>query len=165
MGVPKEEIDAFYKAPFLTTTSRTIVVTLLEEMKGVEGLPVVVPLASKLEGAEEAVFFVASCVLLKKYHEEHGPLKKLLAGPVMPRGAKGDGTLVLAFALDYLVWTKDIAAAATRIDSAVKGDSSAGKVEFWVTGSLSSRAKDEIAALGWAVHEKAAEKLGVQPPR
>ena len=165
MGVPEEEIDAFYKAPFLTTTSRTTIVTLLDKMKGVEGLPVVVRLSSKLQGDEEAGFFVASCVLLLKYHETQGPLKKILAGSVMPWGTTGDGTLVLAFALDYLVWTKDIAAAATRIDGGVRSDTSAGKVELWVGGVLSSRAKDEIAALGWAVHEKAAEKLGVQPPR
>ena len=165
MGVPKEEIDAFYRAPHLTTTSRTALVALLEKLKGVEGLPVMVRLASKLEGAEEAGFFVASCVLLEKYHEAHGPLKKILAGPVMPRGAKVDGTLVLAFALDYLVWTKDIAAAATKIDGTAKSDASLEKVEIWVAGSLSSRSKDEIAALGWAIHEKAAEKLGIQPPR
>lgn len=165
MGVPEKEIDAFYNAPYLTTTSRTAIVTLLDKMKGVEGLSVVVPLASKLEGDEEAGFFVASCVFLKKYHEKHGPLKKLLAGPVMPRGAKGDGTLVLAFALDYLAWTKDIAAAATKIDGAVKDNASLGKVELWVAGAFSSRSKDEIAALGWAVHENAAEKLGAKLPK
>jgi hypothetical protein len=165
MGVTKEKIDAFYKAPHLTTTSRAAIVTLLEKMQGVEGLPVVVRLSLKLQGEEEAGFFVASCVLLGKYHETQGPLKEILAGPVMPRGAKSDGTLVLAFALDYLVWTKDIAAAATKIDGNLKGDASLERIEFWVAGYLSSRSKDEIAALGWAVHEKAAEELGVQLPR
>ena len=83
----------------------------------------------------------------------------------MPWGAKGDGTLVLAFALDYLVWTKDIAAAAGKIAGTVKSDTSLERAELWVAGALSPRTKDEVAALGWAAHEKAAEKLGIQLPR
>ena len=162
MGVTPEQADAFYKAPNLRVTSRVSIVTLLEAMEGVAGRAEVVRLASSLRNEEEAGFFVTSLLLLKGCHETQGPLKKILAGPVMPWGARGDGTLVLAFAFDHLVWTKDIATAAGRIDAEMKGDPSLEKVELWSSGSFSSRARKELESLGWEVHEKAAGNLGIK---
>lgn len=162
MGVTPEQADAFYKAPNLRVTSRVAIVTLLEAMGGVSGRAEVVRLASSLRNEEEADFFVTSLLLLKGCHETQGPLKRILAGPVMAWGARGDGTLVLAFAFDHLVWTKDIAAAAGRIDSEMKGDASLERVEVWSSGSFSSRARKELESLGWKVHEKAAGSLGIK---
>jgi hypothetical protein len=165
MGVPEKWIDAFYKVPHLTVTSRVIMVTLLEKMSGVEGLPEVVRLASNLRNREEAEFFVASCAMLEGYHRTRGPLRSILAGPVMPWGARGDGTVVLALAVDYLSWTKDIAAAAVRIADKVKADSNLQKTELWTAGALSPRSREELGALRWTLNEKAAGKLGLELSR
>ena len=165
MGTPKDQIDAFYKARALTTSSRAAIVTILDKMEGVENRPEVARLASRLEGEDEALFYVASCAMLQGYHSNQKALEGILAGPVMPWGVRGDGTLVLALALDYLSWTEDIAAAAARIDGDVKKDSSLGKVEIWVSGSLSPRSRTELESLGWEVHVRAAGEMGIERPR
>jgi len=163
MGVSEKQADDFYEAPHLTVTSRFALVTLLEKMGGVAGRPEVVRLASNLRSVEEAGFFVVSCAMLQRYHESSGPLKRILAGHVMPRGVKGDGTLVFALAVDYVVWTEDIARAASRVAGEVRGDPSLAKVEFRALGSLSPRSRRELESLGWTVHEKAAGEMGLSP--
>jgi len=165
MGAPKDQIDAFYKAGALTTSSRAAIIAILDKMEGVEGRPEVARLASRLGGEDEALFYVASCAMLQGYHANQKALKGILAGSVMPWGVREDGTLVLALALDYLAWTEDIATAAARIESGVKGDESLQKVELWVSGSLSPRSRKELEALGWAVREKAAGDVGTKLPR
>jgi len=161
MGVSEGEINAFYRAPHMTVTSRVAVVTVLEGMEGVAGRPKAVRLASQLRSVEEVGFFVASLFILQGYHETRGPLEMILAGPVMPWGAKADGTLVLAFAFDHLAWTEDIATATKRIAGEVDGSSALKGAELWSSGSFSARARKELESLGWTVHEKAAGKLGI----
>jgi hypothetical protein len=163
MGVSEERADGFYEAPHLTVTSRFALVTLLEKMGGVAGRPEVVRLATNLRSVEEAGFFVVSCAMLQRYHESSGPLERILAGHVMPGGVKGDGTLVFALAVDHVVWTEDIARAASRVAGEVRGDSSLEKVEFRALGSLSPRSRRELESLGWTVHERAAGTMGLSP--
>ncbi len=161
MGVSEGEINAFYRAPHMTVTSRVAVVTVLEGMEGVAGRPKAVRLASQLRSVEEVGFFVASLFMLQGYHETREPLEMILAGPVMPWGAKADGTLALAFAFDHLAWTEDIATATKRIAGEVDGSSTLKGEELWSSGSFSARARKELESLGWTVHEKAAGKLGI----
>jgi hypothetical protein len=163
MGVSEEQADAFYEATHLTVTTRFALVTILGKMQGVEGRPKVVRLVSNLRSVEEAGFFVASCAMLRDYHESRGPLKRILAGTVMPRGVKGDGTLVFALAVDHVVWTEDIAKAAARITGEIAGDPSLAKTELLTLGALSPRSRRELESLGWAVHERAAGKMGIAP--
>jgi hypothetical protein len=51
--------------------------------------------------------------------------------------------------VDYIAWTQNVATFARRADL------KASRRGIWTTGRLSPRAKKELTALGWAVHEVA----------
>jgi hypothetical protein len=78
----------------------------------------------------------------------------------MPRGAKGDGALIFALAVDHVVWTEGIAVAAAKITGEIAGDPSITKAELWASGSLSPRSRKELESLGWTVHDNAAAEIG-----
>jgi hypothetical protein len=64
---------------------------------------------------------------------------------------QASGQLVAVVPADTLAWTPSLAAVAKRDELA------APQRAFWISGRATQRARTELEALGWAVHE------GVKP--
>jgi len=71
---------------------------------------------------------------------------------------KQDGTLVLAFPLDYLAWTPAIATVARALHDASR-DLPVKGVEFWTTGQVSPETKRQMKRMGWKLTENCSQKL------
>ena len=65
--------------------------------------------------------------------------------------------------IDYGVWTQNEAILSEAIQRAVT-EEKASKLELWVSGRLSARAKEEFMGRGWEVHEQAYDTLFPAPP-
>jgi hypothetical protein len=57
--------------------------------------------------------------------------------------------------VDYLTWNERVAKVAPEIAERSKSELRAAKLELWVTGKVSPRARQELTALGFAVREQA----------
>ena len=71
------------------------------------------------------------------------------------------GKIVFNLPLDYMLWTKDLAALADTINSQVAGMEGIKGKEILVTGAMSPLAKDSIEKRGWIVHEMTEKPLSL----
>src|SRR4029434_10114968 len=84
--------------------------------------------------------------MLVRYHKKVEPLDTLTAhGMVTARTRRG--AVVVPAPVDYVAWTQRVAEFARRSDLKVSERS------VWLTGQMSSRARRELMAAGWRVHE------------
>ena len=127
-------------------TMLTSLVNSLERLNGVRGRDQVVSFAATATSEERARLIVGAVEMFARCHAETERLAVLSApGPIVARTV-GGATLVAA-PLDYVAWTEPVAAFARRPDLAAK------ERTIWLTGTLTPRAKRELAAVGWAVKE------------
>jgi hypothetical protein len=94
--------------------------------------------------------------LLVRLHARR-PVNRILSGLRLPTAQFADGGIVVIGAFDAVYWTEDAAEDEAALHALLPP--SAGKLELWVSGPISSRASSELAARGWEVHGQAAETL------
>ncbi len=105
----------------------------------------VVAFAASAKSEAEARFIATSVNMLAATHAAT-PLATIGAhGTVIGRTRDGGGGVPAP--VDYVAWTQGVATFAARVDlkAPVRG--------IWTPGRFSPRAKKELAARGWTIHE------------
>jgi hypothetical protein len=100
--------------------------------------------------------------MMHGYHTQVGPISKIIPVRQVVVGYTADQKIVVTLPLDYLYWTERAALglnAVTRLESA---DRLVKRVELWITGKTTPKAKRELEAKGLAVKEQTGERL--MPP-
>jgi hypothetical protein len=145
-GATEEQVRALMANPWYSLTVLTQLALALEGMAGVPGRDQVVVFASRAPNEDVARLVAGLATMLHAQHTTVAPFAKLTApGPVA--GVSRGGSLVVPAPLDYVAWTERVSRFARRKDFA------AGTRTIWITGTVSPRAKKELAALGWTVRE------------
>jgi hypothetical protein len=65
-----------------------------------------------------------------------------------------DNRILQILNVDYMVWSQDLANHADRITAQARTEFPGARPEVWLTGAMSPRARDELRARGWTVHER-----------
>ena len=159
MGLGKGEIRALLDNPAYTPTRLTGLVAALHGLRSVYGRGTLVRLAGAADSEEEAFFFQRSAEMLRVYNRRVAPVRRILAGEVWGGGVTAGGTFVMPLAVDYLAWTADAAAAFGDVAGRVRGRAGVERLELWLAGRASPRARQELEGLGYAVEERARERL------
>jgi hypothetical protein len=147
LGVKAEQAQAFMQNPAFALSVQTALVEDLQRLSGVGGRAEVIDLAATVSSETQARF-IAGAVRFLVRRQENEPLGELGArGTVVAKTRCG--ALVVPGPVDWVAWTERVARFARREDLAAADRS------VWLTGRMSPRAKQEFAALGWAVHEGA----------
>jgi hypothetical protein len=96
---------------------------------------------------------------MRGYHETISPIEKikLVAGDIVAK-AKNGSTLA-PFPMDHGVWTWRANMILNGIASHHKASGSEGKIEMWVTGTLSPTARERVEMLGVKVEENVDEQI------
>lgn len=144
MGVSEELITGFQISDILSTTRRHRIVTALGKVKAGKGASDIVELANQCTTPEQADFLVSSIELLT--NGKGVPVASFDSLQVLGRlpcalSAKGD--LFVAVPVDYVTWTPEVAAFATRDDIAAPSKT------LIHTGLFSDKAEAGISASGW----------------
>jgi hypothetical protein len=147
LGVGEEQAKAFMQNPAFALSVQTVLVEDLQRLSGVGGRAEVIALAATASSETQARF-IAGAVRFLVRRQETEPLAELGARGTVVAKTRG-GALVVPGSVDWVVWTERVARFARREDLAAADRS------VWLTGRMSPRAKQEFAALGWAVHEGA----------
>jgi hypothetical protein len=159
MDVHPEIADAFLNNSFFSPRQQTLLVNALEEMKGVTNRAVFIRFAAATQNPNLVFFRQRQAEMYTGYHRTVAPLESFLSLDGLPAGRTTKGDLVFNSPLDHLVWTEPIGRFVTAVDNFVKETGGIKGTQFWVTGTLSPRAKKEIESRGWQVQERSEERL------
>lgn len=154
MGLASALAEQFINEDDFSPTQQGMIVYHLGTLKAVKGKDAFVKLTLTTQDPDVALFRTRMTQMFAGYHRRVGKLASFAELGKFVAGQTVGGKLVLAFPLDYLVWTESIKNIAGYLSQQAKGRQ-ATALEIWITGSASPTAREGLKALGFQLHEKA----------
>jgi hypothetical protein len=151
LGVSQGAAQRFFQNRGYTLTAQTRFIAALDAVKA-KGLAAYVDAAAKADGERSALFFVESAEMLQRAHAAQ-PATAVLDDSQVIVARQGTRALML-LPLDYVRLTAQSRDVLAEINSRVKGELGATRLEVWLSGQASQRMRAEIARLGWTLQEK-----------
>lgn len=151
LGVSGDAIRQMYLSKGFTLTMHTLFASALHAVK-VPGCGDYVETAAEADTEREAVFFVESALMLRRFHEKT-PVAAVLTDSRALVAKTKDGRAVVLLPVDWVRWTEAFEKALTEIEKRAKSELGATKLELRMTGKMSAVAKKEMASRGWTVTE------------
>jgi hypothetical protein len=145
MGVGGRTTRDFLRNRWFTPSLQTALVIALSKMGGVAGVESVIEVASRVQGETHVRFLVESVRMLGQHHAKEPVISELRMSGMVPLGVAGDGTLVIAAAIDHAYWDATAAEFAQREELAGK------RRVLLIAGTASPRAKQELERAGWTL--------------
>jgi len=158
MGVSSSMTRLFIDNDIFTPLQQAVIVKALDAMPNVREKETFVSFLVRTDNQDLALFRQRMSQMYAGYGKTVAPLSSFTALGRFVCAMKSDGALVLAFPLDYLVWTSTNATIVRAMNEASKSLSATG-VELWVTGKASPMTIKEIKRLGWKLHENCSQQL------
>jgi hypothetical protein len=159
MDVHPEVADAFLNNSVYSPRDQTLLVTALEEMKGVGNRATFIRLSASSANKDIAFFRERQAEMYAGYHKAVTPIETFIALGEFAAARTIKNEVVFNVPLDHLVWTQDMAQLLTAADARVTQLTRPVNKQVWASGTMSARAKREIERLGWQVHERSEEQL------
>ncbi|MDR4505749.1 MAG: hypothetical protein MRK01_13340 [Candidatus Scalindua sp.] len=163
MEVEDSVIEEFLRHPKYSPRHTTILVHALTEMPGVKNRDQFVKQALFAEYEEEAFLYQRMAEMLYGYHTQVRPLSELIPVRKIVMGYTVDRALISTLPTDDVYWTDraDLGTAA-MVQLKSVGSRPVSKVEIWITGRLTPRARQECNARELIVKEEVSDIL--MPP-
>src|SRR6266496_411096 len=149
MGIPDDLAKRYLDQPVYTPTQNLLLVDSLARLGTASGRDAYLNASLVAADEVEANFFVNMAQILRGYHETQGPITGITMVGALTVAQTKAGTAVIPFALDYGVWTANADKLSQNMKTTYKAPGFTGAFELWVTGSLSSPAKQELQARGF----------------
>jgi len=162
MGIDPSTVEMFINESIFSPREQTILVSALDEMRGVSDRDRFVQLAALTNNADMALFRQRQSEMYAGYHKAVTPLAQLVSVGQVPAARAGNGALVFNFPIDYLAWTDSLARLVANTDALANQLPGVTRKEMWVTGNLSPRARTEMRRIGWITYENAEALLVAQ---
>ncbi len=145
MGVSARTTRDFLRNRWFTPSLQTALVAALSKLGNVAGAESLIQVASAVQGETRVRFMVESLRMLAEYQKKESDLAKLRMSGMVPVGVAGNGTLVVAAAIDYAYWDKAASEFAQRSELKAK------RRILLVTGTASEHARREFEKAGWVL--------------
>jgi len=160
MGVPSYAVSLFLDNPVYTPTRAAVVVSSLEALQGAKGRDVFLQQATTADDEETGNFYMYAAETLRGLQQKGAKIQDIrVFGPLVFARAS-NGTVLVPLPLDQGFWTERASQRVPDGITAYKAQSpNAKKFEFWVTGTVSKLAKDELARLGAGVVERCDKQI------
>jgi hypothetical protein len=159
-GLTPAEISRFENTLLLSPTRQALLEEIAKSLDGVVGRDELFRHAMGVTSEEEVQVFLQSAGLLARLHARR-PVAQILAGLRLPAAQYGDGRIAVIGAFDSVYWTEDVASYESTLHAALPPASK--RLEAWLSGAISPRARSELTARGWEVHDNAVEALADRP--
>jgi hypothetical protein len=155
-GLNAGEIRRFENTFLLSPTRQSLLAEYAKSLNGVAGRDELFRHAMSVTSDDEMAVFLQSAGLLASLHA-HRPVVRIVSGLRLPAAQFADGGIVVLGAFDSVYWTEDVATDEAALHTLLP--TGLNHLELWTSGTLSPRARSELAARGWDVHDYAAETL------
>lgn len=149
IGASVETTRKLAANPNVSLSAQTALVESLGRLPDAKGRGDVLAYATTLDTPDQTLFLVRAIGILADRNEQAPVVEIQPRDPLIAR--QQSGQLVAVVPADTLAWTQRFASFARREDLV------APQRGIWISGRASARARTELEALGWAVHE------GVKP--
>ena len=161
MGVSADIIDLYIANGIYTPREQTAIVLALNNMPNTKNRADYIKYATLAGDPDTAFFRQRQAQMYEAYGRIVEPIDSLVTIGGLTTARTMSGKIVFNLPLDYMLWTKDLAALADTIDSQVAGMEGIKGKEILVTGAMSPLAKDSIEKRGWIVHEMTEKPLSL----
>jgi len=159
MGVNPEITDAFINNSIFSPREQTLLVHALGEMNGVADRGALVRLSLSSQNSTVALFRQRQAQMYAGYNKSVAPLESFISLGQFSASRTNNGALVFNLPVDYLVWTEPMAQLLTGANQLVNNLQGIKEKQVWLGGTLSPRARKEIASRGWQIHDHAEAQL------
>jgi hypothetical protein len=85
-------------------------------------------------------------------HRSH-PLVSIAPEVRLPSGQRADGRVVVCGSFEAVYWTEEVAKAEEQLRTSLPAVARTAGRELWLAGTLSDRARSELQAREWELHE------------
>jgi len=161
MGISGDLAQRYLDQPVYTPRQQLILVDSLSRLGSAIGRDAYLNASMVAADEVEANFFVNTAQILRGYHETQGPITGITMIGALTVAQTKAGSAMIPFALDYGVWTANADRLSQNMKTAYAVPGFNGKFQFWVTGSLSAKAKRELEARGFAVVEQVGSRFDI----
>jgi hypothetical protein len=155
-GLDAAEIRRFENTFLLSPTRQSLLTEYAQSLHGVAGRDELFRHAMSLNSDDEMAVFLQSAGILASLHAKR-PVVQIVAGLRLPAAQLADGGMAVIGAFDAVYWTEGVATDEAALHALLPASSK--HLELWISGSVSPRARTELTARGWEVHDKASETL------
>ena len=160
-GLNAGEIRRFENTLLLSPTRQSLLAEYAKSLDGVAGRDELFRHAMSVTSDDEMAVFLQSTGLLASLHARR-PVGRILSGLRLPAAQFADGGFAVVGAFDAVYWTEDVATDEAALRAVLP--TSLNHLELWVSGALSPRARSELTARGWDVHDNASQTLAASAP-
>ena len=164
MGVPPPLCDEFIHHPWYSPRHETILVESLAALDLAENRRAFIEVAITAVSEDDARFYQHTAELMRRYNDNIGRIDKIVTVEGTLTGYAAEGTLVVPFPADHVVWSRSTAAFARSFTGALPDDIEVRRTELLLSGTLSPKARAKIEDLGVEVVDRAFERLEVRTP-
>jgi hypothetical protein len=162
IGVEESVIEEFLRNPNFSPRHETILVHVLSKMEGVRNRDQFIKQALFAESELDASTFQRMAEMIYGYHTQVGPISKIIPVRRVAVGYTSDQTIVIALPMDYIYWTERADLGLDAIMRLQAVERPVKRVELWVTGKISQKARKEFEAKGLVVKDQIGDEL--MPP-
>ena len=161
MGVSDELTQKFLDHPSFTPRHDTIIVAALADLKYASGRDVFIEAVLSTQDEVSANFFTDVAQMIHGYEQTVAPIDNISLASGMIIARSKDGKAMIPFALDHGVWTERASRVIPGVKKTYGSTGFSGGYELWVTGTVSSLARQQLESHGIEVTENVREQLGI----
>jgi hypothetical protein len=159
MRVPDPITDRFLENRLLSPRHQTIIVEAMKALGAIPGRSAFIRYAARADSEDAALLFQEMAELLADYHRSVAPIQRLDVYLNVPVAYTGQESALVLLPIDRLLWTERTAEIATSLAQTLPKPQPVRKIEVWMTGDASDRARGELQRLGIALVEQAGQRL------
>jgi len=161
MGVSKDLAQRFLDHPAFTPHHDTIIVAALADLKDASGRDVFIEAILATQDEVSANFFTDVAQMIHGYEQTVAPIDDISIANGMIIARAKNGRALIPFALDHGVWTERASRVIPGVKKTYGSTGFSGGYELWVTGTVSSLARQQLESHGIEVTENVREQLGI----
>ncbi len=155
MNIHPDTVELFLNNPSFSPALQTLMTEALEEMAGVANRDLLIKISLQAHNHRMASIITEMATMLAGYHRNVAPLQQFAPLGRILSAVTPTGTVVVAIPADHLLWTENVADAATWLVDSTKTATPAAKFELWVLGDFSKKAEAELQGMGWQLYPNA----------
>ena len=153
MGIPEDLARNFLSHPVYSPRHQTITTFCLADLGQAKGRDVFLGSVLNAIDEEEAFFYQQIAELFRAYNETKSPIVAIKRFNRIPVALAKNGAVLVAAPFDHGIWTEHAERAINDLVDAYSDGPKGRRIDFWITGTLSERARKEISKRGIAVRE------------
>ena len=159
MRVREQVADRFLQNPLLSPRHQTVIVEAMKTLGGIPGRTAFIQYAGQADSEDAALLFQEMAELLSGYHRSVMPIQRVDIYQNVPVAYTGKGQAIVLLPIDRLLWTERTSGIATGLAQTLPKPLPVQRVEVWLTGDASNRAREGLQQLGITLVEQIGQRL------